>query len=95
MPDFCDKNKELLKLIQKYCNEGNAEHDVMEVFYQVMMQGRTIPDLRANVWEILQLMQAGGLITIKIIVQPDIDNLRKIKMGDVIIIGKKQLKIDL
>lgn len=95
MPDFCDKNKELLNLIENYCNEGNAEHDVMEIFFKVMMQGRTIPDLRANVWEILQLMQAGGLITIKIIVQPDIDNLRKIKMGDIIIIGKKQLKIDL
>ena len=95
MPDFCDKNKELLKLITEYCNEGNAEHDVMEVFYQVLTQGRTVPDLRANVWEILQLMQAGGLITIKIIVQPDIDNLKKIKMGDVIIIGKKRLKIDL
>jgi hypothetical protein len=95
LPDFCDKNKDLLNLIENYCNEGKAEHDVMEVFFKVMMQGRTIPDLRANVWEILQLMQAGGLITIKIIVLPDIDNLRKIKMGDVIIIGKKQLKMDL
>jgi hypothetical protein len=95
LPDFCDKNKDLLKLIQKYCNEGNAEHDVMEVFYKVMMQGRTIPDLRTNVWEILQLMQAGGLITIECEIQPDIDNLRKIKMGDIKIIGKKQLKIDL
>ena len=92
MPDFCDKNKDLLKLIQKYCNEGNAEHDVMEVFYQVMMQGRTIPDLRTNVWEILQLMQAGGLITIESTIQPDIDNLRKIKMGDVKIIGKIKLE---
>jgi hypothetical protein len=92
LPDFCDKNKDLLKLIQKYCNEGNAEHDVMEVFYQVMMQGRTIPDLRTNVWEILQLMQAGGLITIESTIQPDIDNLRKIKMGDVKIIGKIKLE---
>ncbi|MCW3983202.1 MAG: hypothetical protein NWE96_04325 [Candidatus Bathyarchaeota archaeon] len=92
MVDFCDKNKLLIKQLQKYLE--TADHDFLEICGKLLLEGRAIPDIRGTVWEILQDLDAMGLITIEIKVEPDLDNLRKIKKGDIIVHPKK-LNLDL